>query len=72
MPDITNFKKLQTLQRAAARLILNRSWRDSAAGMLKELHWLPIRYRVMHKLSLLVFQCMNNIGPAYLKGIINQ
>ena len=38
--------------------------------MLKELHWLPIRYRILYKLSLLVFKCMNNIGPAYLKELL--
>ena len=38
--------------------------------MLKELHWLPIRYRILYKLSLLVFKCMNNIGLAYLKELL--
>ena len=69
LPDVT-IKKLERLQHAAARLILNRSWRDSATEMLKELHWLPIRYRILYKLSLLVFKCMNNIGPAYLKELL--
>ena len=39
LPDVT-IKKLERLQHAAARLILNRSWRGSATEMLKELHWL--------------------------------
>ena len=69
LPDVT-IKKLERLQHAAARLILNRSWRDSAKEMLKELHWLPVRYRILYKLSLLVFKCMNNIGPAYLKELL--
>ena len=38
--------------------------------MLKELHWLPIRYRILYKLSFLVFKCMNNIGLAYLKELL--
>ena len=69
LPDVA-IKKLERLQHAAARLILNRSWRDSATEMLKELHWLPIMYRILYKLSLLVFKCMNNIGPAYLKELL--
>lgn len=69
LPDVT-IKKLQRLQHAAARLILNRNWRDSATEMLKELHWLPIRYRILYKLSLLVFKCINNIGPAYLRELL--
>ena len=35
LPDVT-IKKLQRLQHATARLILNRSWRDSDTEMLKE------------------------------------
>ena len=38
--------------------------------MLKELHWLPIRYRILYKLSLLVFKCVNNIGQVYLKELL--
>ena len=69
LPDVT-IKKLERPQHAAARLILNRNWRDSATEMLRELHWLPIRYRILYKLSLLVYKCMNNIGPAYLKELL--
>ena len=69
LPDVT-IKKLQRLQHAAARLILNRSRKESATEMLKELHWLPVRYRVLYKLSLLVFKCMNNIEPAYLREFL--
>ena len=69
LPNVT-MKKLGRLQNTAARLILNKSRRDSATEMLKELHWLPVRYRILYKLSLLVFKCMNNIGPAYLKELL--
>ena len=37
LPDVT-IKNLQRLQHAAVGMILNRSWRESAAEMLKELH----------------------------------
>ena len=70
LPDAT-IKKLQRLQHAAARLILNRSWRESATEMLKELHyWLPVTYKILYKFSLLVFKCLNNIGPAYSKELL--
>ena len=69
LPDIT-IEKLQRLQHASARLILNKSWRDSAIEMLKELHWLPMRCRILCKLSLLKCKCINNIGPAYLKELL--
>ena len=39
--------KIHTLQNTAARLILRRNRRTSATVMLHELHWLPIKKRVI-------------------------
>ena len=39
--------------------------------LLKELHFLPVRYRILFKISLLVFKCINNLAPLYLSELIN-
>ena len=31
--------------------------------MLEELHWLPVRYRIMYKILLLVFKSLNGEAP---------
>ena len=66
-----NFHKLQLIQNHAARLVKRMHKRSSASCLLKELHWLPIKYRVMYKVALIVFKCLNTSEfPSYLKDLI--
>jgi len=62
-----HLRQLQPVLNAAARLIA-RKWKyDSISATLRDaLHWLPIRQRVEFKLSVLVFNCMQNLAPSYL------
>ena len=62
--------KLQRLQNAAARLILRRNSYASVTDMFKELHWLPVNFRIKFKVALLVFKCVNDVGPSYLSDIL--
>ena len=61
-------KKLQRVQHASARLIKRVSKRDHITCILQELHWLPIPQRCIYKVMLMVFKCLNGIGPEYLKN----
>ena len=45
LPEVT-LRKLQMVQNMAAKLVLNRDRLSSATEAKKELHWMPIRYRV--------------------------
>jgi hypothetical protein len=69
LPNIT-VKKLQRVQNAAAKLILNKSYMDSSTECLKQLHWLPIWIRIEYKLILLVFKCLSGKAPAYLSDLL--
>jgi hypothetical protein len=42
--------KLQRVQNAAARLITGKKKSDHITPVLKELHWLPIKYRIHFKM----------------------
>ena len=53
-----NLFKYQKVQNTAARLILGKRRRDSAAEALKELHWLNIDARITFKILLLVFKVL--------------
>lgn len=58
---------LQRIQNMAAKLVLKRGKEDSASEALKELHWLPIRQRILHKILTLVFKCVvDKSAPQYL------
>ena len=48
----------------------NKARRQSLTPYLKELHFLPVRYRIKYKVALLVFKCLNNIAPKYLATLL--
>ena len=58
--------RLQEIQNTAARLILRRNRRSSATVMLHELHWLPIKKRVMYNLILMVYKSQHDMVPDYI------
>ena len=41
------------------------------SGVLKKLHWLPIKARIDNKVLLLVFKWLMGIGPSYLKELLS-
>ena len=72
--DMTNenFHKLQLIQNHAARLVKKANKRSSATSLLKDLHWLPVKQRVLYKIALIVFKCLNVENfPPYLKELIS-
>ena len=62
--------KLQHLLNAAARFIMVANKYDSKTPILKELHWLPIEQRIIFKINLITFKCLNNLAPPYLKELL--
>ena len=67
-------QKLQKIQNSAARLILGLKGKkrfQPITPKLQELHFLPIKYRIQFKISLLVFKCLNNIAPPYLSSLLS-
>ena len=36
----------------------------------KELHFLPVFYRICYKIALLTFKCLNDEGPLYLQNLV--
>jgi hypothetical protein len=66
-----NIRKLQTLQNRAARLIFNVGRREHTSPLLADLHWLPVKERIIFKILLLVFKCLNNQAPPYLSELLN-
>ena len=55
----SNIYKLQKVQNAAARLVVRKRKRESVSKDLKELHWLAVESRVIFKILLLVYKCVN-------------
>ena len=59
-------KRLQYVQNTGARFVLQVSKFQHITPVLCELHWLPIQYRVIFKILLLVYKSLNGISPSYL------
>lgn len=65
--------KLQKIQNAAVWFIYGLKGKEryqSLTPFLMELHFLPVRYRILYKIALLVFKCLNNLAPKYLGSLI--
>jgi len=59
-------RRLQSVQNAAARLVTGASRRDHITPVLRRLHWLPVRQRVVFKVAGLVYQSLDGVVPVYL------
>ena len=62
--------RLQKIQNTAARIVSRQKGRDHISPVLKDLHWLPIRQRIDHKILSLTFSCLNGLAPEYLSESI--
>ena len=46
-----HISRLQRVQHALARVVMQQAYRSSSTELLKQLHWLPIEWRVRFKLA---------------------
>lgn len=70
----TQLNNLQKIQNAAVRFIFGlngKKRRQSITPYLKELHFLPVYFRILFKIALLVFKSLNNIAPKYIADMLN-
>lgn len=61
-------RKLQTVQNAAAKLILNIPRHNHITQHLCDIHWLPIKRRITFKLLTHAYKALHNTGPQYLNN----
>ena len=57
---------MQVVLNAAARLVVGAGRRDHITPILRELHWLPIRQRILYKMAVLAFHRIHQSAPTYL------
>ena len=63
-------RKLQYIMNRSARLIKGRTRRDRITPVLIELHWLPIKARIIFKICVMVYQVIKNGKPDYLRKLL--
>ena len=64
--------RLQRVQQALARVVMQQSSVSplTSTKLLKQLHWLPIEWRIRFKLACLVHKILNTGHPSYLTELI--
>ena len=66
-----NIDKLQRMQNTIARVVkLSRS-NTGVIDILKDLHWLPMRYRIDFKIATLVYKMRSSSQSVYLSSLIS-
>jgi len=61
---------LQRVQNATARLVAQLRPRGHVTPTMRVLHWLPVEYRIICKLCLLMHHIRNGEAPVYLADIM--
>ena len=55
----------------SAKVILNKSYRESSTDCMLELHWLKVEYGILYKTLITVHNCLFGKAPDYLKKKFN-
>ena len=63
-------QKIQRVQNAAARLVYNAGKYCHRTPLLLNLHWLPIRERILFKILLITYKTVHGHAPNYIKELI--
>ena len=69
LPD-TLISKLQRVQNACVRLVYHAPKQCHITPLLQDLHWLPVKMRIMFKILLLTFKALHQLAPSYLSELI--
>ena len=64
-------RKLQIVQNSLARVVMSScKCYDHITPVLRQLHWLPVKQRILYKTALLTFKILKSKQPAYLHSFL--
>ena len=69
LPD-KELTKLQRIQNSAARLVTSTKKHEHITPILRSLHWLPLKKRIIFKILLMTFKVLNGLAPSYLSDLL--
>ena len=67
-----NLNKLQRLQNNLARVVLQQPRRAPGAPLLRQLHWLPVRFRIQYKTAVITHKAIYSRAPSYLSELLTE
>ncbi|XP_060798433.1 uncharacterized protein LOC132900385 [Neoarius graeffei] len=65
-----DLSKLQRIQNAAARMVTLKKKYDHITPVLRSLHWLTVKKRIIFKILLMTFKVLNGLVPSYLSDLL--
>ena len=63
-------RKLQRVQNTAACILTGSQKYDHITPVLRQLHWLPVEYRVQYKILLVSYKALQGQAPSYIKDLL--
>ena len=71
--DITSDQmyRLQKIQNHAAKVLLRKSKHEHVTPLLKKLHWLPVKERILFKIATFAFRFFDGTPPPYLSSSLS-
>ena len=69
--NYNDIQRLQRIQNWSAKLIYCAKKFDHASPYLQELHWLPVRERIIFKIMTVVYKCLTGTAPSYLTACLS-
>ena len=69
--SLTDFelRRLLRVENSLCRVVTCSSKFSHITSQLKNLHWLPVRYRVQFEIGLITYKILNHGQPAYLREL---
>ena len=65
-----NLNKLQMIQNMGCRVIFKAGKYTHVTPLFMGLHWLSVLDRIMYKILVLMFKCINGLAPKYLSDLV--
>jgi hypothetical protein len=66
----SQLQKLQLVQNSAARLVCGLRKYDHITQTLIDLHWLPIKFRIVYKILTIVYKSLHKEAPEYINNML--
>jgi hypothetical protein len=62
---------LQRVQNAAARLVFGLRTHDHVSPALRQLHWLPVAFRIIFQTTIFMYMVPTNHSPSYISQALS-
>ena len=62
--------RLQKMQNRAARIVSRTKPSEHITPVLKDLHWLPVNYRIKFKILCFAYKCRTGTAPPYISELL--